>query len=264
MIDPSHWYLLPVGLGVASVAMAVGISGSNFWLPLFLVALSLPPRIAFWMALATMVFGSGSGVVRNLRAKTIDGRLAGHLLLLAGPAAMLGSFVATLVPAAPLLVLFALIAALSGVRALRPVAPVEPNGAQRATAERMGPLRIAAGVGGLLQGLVATGCGTLLLPALLEHRRAAAPRLVGTSVLVVFVSAIAAALARLDGSMLAALAARQETIVSMLAFAAPGVVLGGQLGPRIAQRLPRRTLRRCFGVLLLLVAVLVVVRAFGA
>lgn len=262
MIDPTYWYLLPVGLGVASVAMAVGISGSNFWLPLFLVALSLPPRIAFWMALATMTFGSGSGVVRNLRARTIDVRLAGRLLLLAGPAAAVGSLVSVHVPTAPLLVLFALIAALSGIRALLPKAPTD-SASESSRPERMGPLWIASGIGGLLQGLVATGCGTVLLPALLEHRRAPAPRLVGTSVLVVFVSAVTAGVARLDASMIAALQTRLHEVLGMLAFALPGVVLGGQLGPRVAQRLPRETLRRCFGVLLLLVAVLVIVRAFG-
>jgi len=242
--------------------MSVGISGSNFWLPLFLVGLSLPPRIAFWMALASMTLGSGSGVVRNLRTNTIDVGLAGRLLLLAAPAAAAGSLIAAYVPATPLLLLFAILAAFSGVRALLPRAPAEPSA--NPLPERADSLRAAAGLGGLLQGLVATGCGALLLPALLDHRRDPTAKLVGTSVLVVFASALVAGLSRLDGAMLDALQARQESIVSMLAFAGPGVVIGGQLGPRVAQRLPRETLRRFFGVLLLLVAGLVVMRAFAS
>lgn len=47
-------------------------------------------------------------------------------------------------------------------------------------------------------------------------------------------------------------------------FAAPGVVLGGQLGPRIAQWLPRRYLRLYVGVLLVVVGALVGARGLDA
>ncbi len=47
----------------------------------------------------------------------------------------------------------------------------------------------------------------------------------------------------------------------MIVFAAPGVVIGGQLGPRFARWLPRRYLRLWVGVLLTVVGALVAYRA---
>jgi uncharacterized membrane protein YfcA len=97
----------------------------------------------------------------------------------------------------------------------------------------------------------------------MRRHRAAPKVLVGTSLLVVFGCALTASLSRLDASMLAAIDTHQHTMIHLLAFAIPGVVLGGQLGPRIAQRLRLATLERYFGALLLLVCALVVALALA-
>lgn len=259
VIGLSHWYLLPVGLSLATVAMSAGISGSSFWLPLFLLVLSLPPRMAFWLALATMIFGAGSGVLANWRAGTIDGALAGRLLVVAAPAAAIGGILSGMLPARPLLLLFAAIAATNGLRAL--VVPDTAASGEHGSTRMLG---LSALAGGSLQGLVATGCGAVVLPSLLRTRAQPPATLVGTTVLVVFACAVVATLARLDGLMIAALEQHATEVGSMLLFAAPGVFLGGQLGPLVARRLPRATLRRYFGVVLLAVAVVVALRAFEA
>lgn len=49
----------------------------------------------------------------------------------------------------------------------------------------------------------------------------------------------------------------------MLAFAAPGVIVGGPLDPRLAQRMPRRWLSLYVGLLLFGVGGLVVVKALS-
>jgi len=252
------WYLLPLGLVIATITVSAGISGSNFWLPVFLLVLALPPRLSFWLALTTMVFGSCSGVLRNVRAGTIDARLAGHLLLLAVPAVIVGSIAAAHIDDQPLLLGFAAIAGIGGIGVLR--SSDEPP-----TPEAVSPgrVRLAAATGGLLQGLVVTGCGAVLVPTLMRRHRAAPKVLVGTSLLVVFVCALTASLTRLDAQMLAAIETHRPTMARVLPFAIPGVVIGGQLGPRIAQRLRLATLKRYFGVLLLLVCALVVALALG-
>lgn len=252
------WYLLPLGLAIATVAVSAGISGSNFWLPLFLLLLALPPRLAFWLALTTMVFGSSSGVIRNLRAGTIDGRLAGRLLLVAIPAALVGSIAASFVDDRPLLLGFAAIAGAGGVRVLS--SSDEPPACE---AVSLGRIRLAAAAGGLLQGLVVTGCGAVLVPTMMRRHRAPPEVLVGTSVLVVFACALTASLSRLDAQMLAAIETHRHEMLQVLPLAIPGVIVGGQIGPRIAQRLRLATLKRYFGVLLLLVSALVVALALG-
>lgn len=252
------WYLLPLGLAIATVAVSAGISGSNFWLPLFLLLLALPPRLAFWLALTTMVFGSSSGVIRNLRAGTIDGHLAWRLLIVAVPAALVGSVTASFVNDRPLLLGFAAIAGAGGIRVLR-----SSDDPPTCETTDLGRIRLAAAAGGLLEGLVITGCGAVLVPTMMRRHPAPPDVLVGTSVLVVFACALTASLSRLDAQMLAAIETHRQQMLQVLPFAVPGVIVGGQLGPRIAQRLRLATLKRYFGVLLLVVSVLVIALALG-
>jgi uncharacterized membrane protein YfcA len=83
---------------------------------------------------------------------------------------------------------------------------------------------------------------------------------VGAAVLIIFVTSLAAALARLNGPIMAALVEQHATLLSAMGFAAPGVLLGGQLGPMIARRLNARSLQFYVAVLLLLVGALMLVR----
>jgi hypothetical protein len=68
----TYLYLFPVGIIIAILAISAGISGSNFWIPVYLIWLGLDPKTTFWLALLTMIFGFGSGIVKNLRSKTVN------------------------------------------------------------------------------------------------------------------------------------------------------------------------------------------------
>ncbi|MCA9708037.1 MAG: sulfite exporter TauE/SafE family protein [Myxococcales bacterium] len=253
-----YWYLLPLGLTIATISISAGISGSNFWLPVLLLVIGLPPRLAFWLALTAVVLGNGSGVCRNLRAGTIDLLLASRLMVVAMPAALVGSIVTSFVDDRPLLLGFAAVAAIGAIGVLR--SPAERT---KALVSRPHKVQQAAALGGLLQGLVITGCGVVLLPTLLRHQRARPEVLVGTSVLVVLSCALTAALMRIDAQMLEAMHTHRAELWHALPFAIPGVVVGGQLGPRIAARLRLATLERYFAVLLLVVCLSVAALALA-
>lgn len=47
-----------------------------------------------------------------------------------------------------------------------------------------------------------------------------------------------------------------RSVISLVTFTVPGVVIGGQLGPRLLGRLPEQTLIRTLGWLFLIVALL--------
>lgn len=85
-MSTDHWYLLPVGFAIAVLAMSSGISAGNFWVPVYLLWARFEPPVAFWMTLATMLCGYGSGVVRNLRQETLDRRIISHHLPFTIPA----------------------------------------------------------------------------------------------------------------------------------------------------------------------------------
>lgn len=247
-----HWFLLPTGVVVAAVATSSGLAGSNFWIPIYLRGLSLEPRLVFWMSLVTMVFGFGSAVVRNLVARTIDWRLVRRYGAVALPATALAALAAARAPQDLLLVAFAAFALLYGLLLLSTAIRRRPGPGL--------PWPVAAALGGASQGLIATGAGTFTLPSMLSENRGHHARAVGASVLLVFSCTLVAVAFRLDPALLAAVETRAATLAGMIVFVAPGVVIGGQLGPRLARRLPKEAVRPYLGALLILVAGLVATR----
>jgi uncharacterized membrane protein YfcA len=269
---------LPVGFGVAFLAMSSGISAGNFWVPVYLFWAGFEPPLAFWMTLATMLCGYGSGVVRNLCQGTVDRRIITCCLPVTVPAALIGGYLAPAFNVSWLLLLFGIFVFGFGVRmfvqAMRGTsnAPKWPSSSTRGEDSGGGEgVRARRGIdlrdpgisllGGLLLGLITVGLGELLLPRLLAERKSLSPaQVVGSTVLVIFVTSLAAALARLNGPFLTALGEQRATLLGALVFAGPGVILGGQLGPVMARGLNMRGLRWYVAVILLLVSVLMLVR----
>lgn len=255
-------WLFPIGVVVASVAMSSGIAGSNFWIPIYLLAMGLEPRVAFWMSLLTMLFGSGSGVVRNHLAGTLDSTLIRRYLPWVGVGAALGALGSTYLPVRSLLAGFGIFAAVyggfllgEGVIGRRPEGDPAPESS---------PKTWKGFLAGLAQGVLATGSGVVLLPELLRQSRSSRPaRAVGASVALVFTASLVAVLARIDGVLLRALIEHGSEILAMAFFVVPGVVLGGQLGPRLAALLSRRLLRGYVGGVLVVAGGAILLRALG-
>ena len=88
------WYLFPISIVVATVAMSSGIGGAVFFSPLFMIVLKLEPRVAIGVALATELFGFSSGLYAYWKAKLIDFNLGLNLLLFSVPFAIIGTIYA--------------------------------------------------------------------------------------------------------------------------------------------------------------------------
>ena len=290
-MSADHWYLLPVGFAIAVLAMSSGISAGNFWVPVYLLWARFEPPVAFWMTLATMICGYGSGVVRNLRQGTLDRRIIRQHLPYTIPAALVGGYLAPALNISWLVLMFGLFVLGSGVQMLAtllrdsveeserqepelasasgkkpavfPASAATKDHCQAISRRKREGVRDGATalLGGALLGLITVGLGELLLPRLLTTRRSLpAAAIVGSTVLLISVTSLAAALVRLNEPFLAGLSAQRFTIVGAMLFAGPGVILGGQLGPVVARRLRVRTLRWYVAVLLLLVGVLMLAR----
>ena len=52
-----YWYLFPISIAIATVAMSTGIGGAVFFSPIFLLWLKLEPSVAIGTALITELFG---------------------------------------------------------------------------------------------------------------------------------------------------------------------------------------------------------------
>ena len=112
-----------------------------------------------------------------------------------------------------------------------------------------------AGIGGMFVGLVSTGLGELNSYALIMRCRIPSRIGVSTSVVVVAVTALAAGFTHLIGFLREGTATMQ-TVLSLVVFTVPGVLIGGQLGPQLTSRVKEQTLIRFLGWLFVGVALL--------
>jgi uncharacterized membrane protein YfcA len=252
-----YWFLLPVGACIAVLAMSSGVSAGNFWVPVYLLWTQFDAPTAFWMTLATMLCGYGSGVARNLSQGTIHRGFLVQYLPFTVPTAVIGAYLSPALSVSWLILLFGVFVCIYGVRML----------VQQWHRSAL-PQRLDAGLpygvaisGGVLLGLITVGLGELMLPRMLAHRKLGRPAdAVGAAVLIIFVTSLAAALARLNAPFMAALVEQHSTLLRAMAFAAPGVIVGGQLGPMLARRLNAPTLQRYVAILLILVGIVMITR----
>jgi uncharacterized membrane protein YfcA len=276
------WYMLPVGVLIATIAMASGVGGATFFSPLFILALGLPPELAVGSGLVVEVFGFGSGVYAYVRRKLIDYRVGGMLLSATVPAAIAGVVVAHYVSADLLKVvlgmgLFAV--AISFLRApdeeteaaLDEMAHESADTAETClvTAEdeeicytvcNTTEGRLISGIGGLFVGMVSSGLGELNGYFLLQRCRVPSSVSVATSVFVVAITALVASVGHVYQVAQGGLPGL-ATMGSLLLFTVPGVIIGAQLGPEVAKRVPDRIMEIFLGVLFTVTAGLLLVEA---
>jgi hypothetical protein len=282
-VDLSNWWLFPVAIAIAAVANGAGIGGATFFSPLFVIVLGLEPAVAVGAALATEVFGFASGVVAHARAKAIDWRVVRLLASASVPAAIVGSLVAGVAPETLLKVvlgvgLFAI--ALTFIRHHDPeeqdeqiamgIDVVQPSQMRRIVTSddqvyeynlcRTAEGRTGAGIGGLFVGLISTGLGEANSFTLVKRCRVPSRIAVAVSVATVAITALAASVTHAIG-FLTDPNAEYGTIASIIVFTIPGVLIGGQLGPKLVGTVPERKLIRGLGWLFLVIAAITLVEA---
>lgn len=276
------WYMFPVGVVIATVAMASGVGGATFFSPLFILGLGLSPELAVGSGLVVEVFGFSSGVYAYVRRKLIDYRIGGMLLSATIPAAVVGVVVAHYVDADVLKLILGMglfAVAISFLRApdeemeeaLDEMAQEDRETAKTClvTAEdeeicytvcNTTEGRLISGIGGLFVGMVSSGLGELNGYFLLQRCRVPSSVSVATSVFVVAVTALIA-----SGGHVYQVAqggvTGLTTMGNLLLFTVPGVVIGAQIGPEVAKRVPDRVMEVALGLLFTVTAGLLLFEA---
>jgi uncharacterized membrane protein YfcA len=238
--------------------MSAGVSGAALWVPVYLLWLRLGAPLAFWLGLFTMLFGFGSGVYRNWRDGSYNGRLVRRFLAASVPAAFIGGWCAALVNQKLLIGLFGIfLLAYSGVMAALSIKDRHPTQRQDSVGYSI------AVAGGALTGLIAIGVESLAMPIVLRHRSIRTPgEGIGSLVMIIFFTSLAATAGHLRPSFIGELHRQLGGLLAVMLWAAPAVVIGGQIGPRLAQRLPsERHARLYFSAVLMLVGILTLWRA---
>ncbi|WP_263842007.1 sulfite exporter TauE/SafE family protein [Salinibacter sp.] len=276
------WYMLPIGIAIATVAMASGVGGATFFSPLFILGLGLSPELAVGAGLVVEVFGFGSGVYAYVRRQLIDYRVGGMLLAATVPAAVAGVVIAHFADADILKVILGMglfAVAVSFLRApddemeatLENMAHEDPDEAETClvTAEdeeicytvcNTTEGRLISGIGGLFVGMVSSGLGELNGYFLLQRCRVPSSVAVATSVFVVAITALIASVGHIFQVAQGGLTGL-ATMGRLLLFTVPGVVIGAQLGPELARRVPDRVMEIGLGGLFTITAGLLLFEA---
>ena len=271
------WYLLPVSILIATIAMSSGVGGAVFFSPLFILGLKLQPQIAIGAALITELFGFSSGLTAYMKAKLIDFKLAGNLLLFSVPAAILGAIYAELIPDIILKAIFASGLLFIGVQLFSSWRKEERE--KHETAHRiefqhnfetelidksgrtfhytvcnknMG--RGFAAIGGAFVGMISVGLAELQEYQLVARCKVPTPVAVATSVFVVVITVLVAStghiyeFARQGGEIM-------NQVVNIVIFTIPGVIIGGQTGPKLQRILPEDKMKAGISIVFVIIGI---------
>ena len=274
------WFMLPVAIVIATIAMGSGVEGATFFSPFFIIVLGLDPTTAIGAGLITEVFGFSSGLYAYYHRKLIDYQMGLQLLAVAVPMALFGTWVAHFVADDLLKTILGMglvAVAFSFFRTPdeemieqmdeRANQPTEHAERCLVTADgeeicysvfnRTEGL-ITGGIGGTFIGMLSTGLGELNGYLFLQRCRVPSSVAVATSVFVVAFTALAASASHVVQFAQADVATLNQ-VLSLLLFTVPGVLIGGQLGPAASRRIPDEKLELGMGVLFLLVAAVMLI-----
>ncbi len=273
-----YWYVFPVSVLFATVEMASGVGGATFFSPFFMLGLGLSPEIAIGTGLITEVFGFASGVYAYAHKKLNDYKLGFSLLAATIPMAFIGTWASAQVSAEILktilgMGLFAIAASFLRTPEPKEVKQIDRNielefseNPETCLVTRSNEKicytvcnrsvgRLFAGLGSLFVGMISTGLGEVNGYFLLQRCRVPSAVSVATSVFVVAVTALFASAGHFykfvnyGGTTL-------QTVLNIVIFTVPGVIIGAQLGSFVSRKIPQTIFERGLGILFILVAAL--------
>lgn len=258
------WFMFPVAIAVATIAMSTGIGGAIFFSPIFLLVLGLDPAVAIGTALITELFGFTSGLIAYVRQRLVDYKMGFQVLIFAVPAAIFGASVAEHVPDEILKAIFGvgilfvgsqIFVAWYGERREKMGAKIETEQlafgkghAQHVVTGKNGrefrynvfnkPVAaVYSFIGGAFLGMISVGLAELMEYQMVAKCRIPPPVAVATSIFMVVITVAAASVGHVV-SFIAQGPAVMERVLSIAIFTAPGVVIGGQLGPLVQKVAP--------------------------
>jgi uncharacterized protein len=244
----SHVLLaIPIGLGTGLLLGMLGAGGSVLTVPALVYLLGQPVAAATTASLVIVSGNAAVGAADNARHGTLDRGLALRFGVASIAGALLGSYLSRLVGGTTILFLLALVM-LGSAWSLWRGRPTE----RECETRRALPLVAALGLAvGILTGFFGVGGGFLIVPALVLLLGASVRIAIGTSLVIITVSALTG----LGGH----LATGGVSWPITLAFGGAGIV-GVLAGTRAGRHVDGDSLSRAFAAMLVAVACFLLVK----
>jgi uncharacterized membrane protein YfcA len=233
-----EWMALPAGFVIATLATLVGFGGGILWMPYLILVAHLEPAQAVVTSLVIQVGGMGSGSVAVIAAKKTDLRLSLYLSACAFLGIPIGVWACKYVSAdSTIFLLGAISLALALVFVYRED-DADASVVKRVSLRQVAPYLWLSTVFSVLTGLLSMGVGDFLVPILRNRLRLSMESSMAACLIVMAMNAALAAILHI--------AAGDTFSTGLVLWAIPGVLVGGQVGPRLAGRIPDQTLKEIF------------------
>lgn len=233
--------LIGVSLGL------LGGGGSILTVPLLTYGAGITPNTAIASSLFVVAITSGVGLITHARA----GRVRWRTGLIFGAAGSIGSYgggqFGALLPGRLLMILFGVVMLVTAIAMMRKPRNIVPRSGDIS----VGKASVLGILVGIVTGILGAGGGFLVVSALVLVAGLSMPIAIGTSLVVISMNATAGFVGHL------AHIAIDWPITIAVTVAA---MTGGWFGGKLVARIPAATLRRGFGVLIVAMATLILIK----
>ena len=241
--------------GALAIGLSLGLLGSGgsiLTVPVLHYLVGQPEKLAIGGSLLVVGLIAVAAAVPYAFSRQVDWRNVAWFGLPGMAGAWLGATLARWVPGPVQLGLFALVMLVAAWRMLRGGVVQRPDHEPRRLAV------VAGGIGvGALSGLVGVGGGFLIVPALVLLAGVPMASAVGTSLAVIALNSFTGFLKYLGVLQQQSLELDWRVLLTVAGIG----VIGSFAGHRLGRRLPQATLRRLFGVFLVVMGLFIAVDA---
>lgn len=246
--------LFASGFGAGGLGALLGIGGGVILVPLLSLAFGVPLTHAVAISLACVIGSSTGAAASYVRDHRVDVRLGMKLEIFTVAGAILGAFIAPLLPTSALQILFALMLIPAAHAMLRPAPADEVSTLPEAGARNL-PLGYAASFGaGGLSAVLGIGGGPIKVPVMTMLMGVPFKVASATSNFMIGVTASASVFIYYSRGLLD-LSIATPTVL--------GVMGGAWLGSRLMPHIATRSLKRLFAVLLVVLSVQMFLKGVG-
>lgn len=245
MLD--SWLALPAGILIASVVSTVGIGGGILWMPFLMIMFNMEPGTAVVTSLLIQSAGMGSGAVAFWQQRQIDLRLMLFLLAVTIPGIVVGALMTRILSPVHLELILGVLTLSTALIFVSANQRYEDTGQTRSdirSARRYGWVFSTMAVA---SGMLSISIGEWLVPVMRSRLSLKMAVAIGTSIATIFGICVLGAVFHLS------IGGRADTAI--LIWAVPGVMIGGQIGPRITEVINDRILKEIFIFLLTLIGI---------
>lgn len=244
---PENWLAFPTGILIATVVSAIGLGGGILWMPFFLIVMKLRPETAVLTSLLIQTAGMTSGSIAFFMQKKVDVKLALIMLAIAFPGIIAGACLANVLPAHYIEIILGVMVMMTAFVFVSTNEKYTELGEPRAEYDRIPKYSWVPAFASVISGMLSISMSEWLIPVMRSKLSLRMSAAIATCIVIAMGTC-------LMGSTIHLIMGGKANF-AIVAYGVPGVLIGGQIGPRITTRINERMLKEIFIFLLTLVGI---------